>query len=324
MDPKTSPGQLRIGTRGSPLALAQAHDVKAKLLAAHPAIAADDIEIITIKTTGDRILDRHLMNAGGKGLFTKEIEEALLQGHIDCAVHSSKDMPTSLPEGLVLSTFLPREDVRDAFISVNHQCFDDLPEGATLGTASLRRRALALRQRPDLNIITFRGNVQTRLKKLQDGLADATFLATAGLSRLGMQETISERLEPGLFPPAPAQGTVTVEIREDDERMRGLLAPLHCSRSAMETLAERAFLRALDGSCRTPIAAHTRIDGGKIFFKGYLLSLDGQTMFEEVGEAAAEIGSATALGERLGQAIREKAGLRFFKELQEAINQEIE
>ena len=186
---------IKIGTRGSPLALAQANEVKALLLEAHADLSDDQIEIVVIKTTGDKILDRHLMTAGGKGLFTKEIEDALLDGSIDCAVHSSKDMPTSLPDGLTLSTFLPREDVRDVFISPRADSLLTLEKGATLGTASLRRRALALRLRPDLKVVTFRGNVQTRLRKLNDGEADATFLARAGLNRLGMENEATETLD---------------------------------------------------------------------------------------------------------------------------------
>lgn len=179
---------IKIGTRGSPLALAQANDVKARLIAAHDDLNADNVHIVEIKTTGDRILDRHLMNAGGKGLFTKEIEDALLAREIDCAVHSSKDMPTSLPDGLILSTFLEREDPRDVFMSAKYASFADLPEGATLGTASLRRRAMALRVRPDLKVVTFRGNVQTRMRKLADGEADGTFLALAGLTALACRK----------------------------------------------------------------------------------------------------------------------------------------
>jgi hydroxymethylbilane synthase len=315
---------IKIGTRGSPLALAQANDVKARLLVAHDHLSGQDIEIVVIKTSGDRILDRHLMTAGGKGLFTKEIEEALLDGNIDCAVHSSKDMPTTLPEGLILSTFLPREDIRDAFISLNAGRLQDLPENAVLGTASLRRRALALRLRPDLKVVTFRGNVQTRLKKLSAGEADATFLAIAGLNRLGMPEAITEHLPLDTFPPAPAQGAVTIEIREDDTEINTLLAPLHCDKTSLEVMAERAFLKSLDGSCRTPIAGYARLEGDMLNLYACLLSMDGAHIFEETGTCAATAEAATSLGTSLGEKIRVAAGPEFFQTLKEQIAAEFE
>jgi hydroxymethylbilane synthase len=315
---------LKIGTRGSPLALAQAEDVKARLVAAHDDLSAGDIEIVVIKTTGDRILDRHLMNAGGKGLFTKEIEDALIGGAIDCAVHSSKDMPTALPDGLVLSTFLKREDPRDVFMSARANSFADLPVGATLGTASLRRRALALRLRPDLKVVTFRGNVQTRLKKLAAGEADGTFLARAGLNRLGMAEAATQTLPLGDFPPAPAQGAVTVEIRQVDSAMAARLAPLHCMETALAVTAERAFLAALDGSCRTPIAAHAVLEGGALSLRALLLSLDGTTVYEDTGRCDATIDAAAALGHDVGRHVRKEAGEAFFADLARAIEAEIE
>jgi len=314
----TEPKIIKIGTRGSPLALAQAEDVKARLIKAHEDLSADTVEIVVIKTTGDRILDRHLMNAGGKGLFTKEIEDAL------CAVHSAKDMPTVLPDGLILSAFLPRETINDAFISTRYETFDALPEGSVMGTASLRRRALTLRRRPDLKVVTFRGNVQTRLRKLNDGEADATFLAVAGLNRLGMQETVTEELSLEDFPPAPAQGAVTVETRSDDAQMITLLKPLHSDQTALETSAERAFLKALDGSCRTPIAGFARAEGNKLTLKGYLLSLDGTQVFEEVGSSNLNTEDAVALGKTLGESIRNKAGSDFFETLKREIAAEFE
>lgn len=304
---------IRIGTRGSPLALAQAHEVRDRLVAAHEGLTADMVEIHVIKTTGDRILDRPLTTAGGKGLFTKEIEDALLDGSIALAVHSSKDMPTRLPAGLVLSTFLEREDVRDVFISPKAQSFMELPEGAVLGTASLRRRALALRLRPDLNVVTFRGNVQTRLSKLEGGEADATFLARAGLNRLGMEAYATETLSLDDFMPAPAQGAVCVEIREGDDATRALLAPLHHHATAVAVTAERAFLAALDGSCRTPIAAYATLKGGEVQLKAMLVSLDGKIVFAEEGTAPEA--DAAALGHRLGHAVRARAGEAFFEEL---------
>ncbi len=314
---------IKIGTRGSPLALAQAEDVKSKLVAAHDDLTESDVEIIVIKTTGDRILDRHLMNAGGKGLFTKEIEDALLAGSIDCAVHSSKDMPTSLPDGLELTVFLPREDPRDVFMSAQAPNFMALPDGATLGTASLRRRALALRLRPDLKVVTFRGNVQTRMKKLADGEADGTFLARAGLNRLGMAKAATETLSLDDFPPAPAQGAVTVEVRSSDAAMAARLAPLHCAETALAVTAERRFLAALDGSCRTPIAAYASLAGGGLSLRALLLSLDGTQVFERTGNCDATIDAAAALGHDVGIGVREDAGEAFFDTLARDIEAEI-
>ncbi len=314
---------IKIGTRGSPLALAQAEDVKARLVAAHKALTPESVEIVIIKTTGDIILDRPLMTAGGKGLFTKEIEEALIAGDIDCAVHSSKDMPTRQPEGLVLSTFLQREDARDVFISKKYRSFNDMPEGAVLGTSSLRRRAMALRLRPDIKVVDFRGNVQTRLKKLEDGVADATFLAQAGLNRLDMASVATESLAADAFLPAPAQGAVTVEIREADEQMAGLLAPLHCDVTALAVTAERAFLAALDGSCRTPIAAYATITENKVMMQAMLLSLDGQIVFERAGESEKTIEAAVAMGHDLGYQIRTVAGPDFFEKLAQDVLAEI-
>ncbi len=314
---------IKIGTRGSPLALAQAHDVKAKLLAAHADLSDASIEIVVIKTSGDRILDRHLMNAGGKGLFTKEIEDALLMGLIDCAVHSSKDMPTKLPDGLCLTVFLPREDPRDAFISSKFAHFEDLPKGAILGTASLRRRAQALRLRPDLKVITFRGNVQSRLRKLADGEADATFLALAGLNRLAMAKAATEKLPLDDFLPAPAQGAVTVEIREGDAAMQTRLAPLHCLNTAIEVTAERAFLAALDGSCRTPIAAHAAVQGNALMMHAQLFSLDGTEMYERQDSTEPDLKAASLMGASIGADIRTEAGPDFFVRLATQIEAEI-
>ncbi len=315
--------QLKIGTRGSPLALAQAEDVRTRLVAAHDDLSANTIEIVVIKTSGDRILDRHLMYAGGKGLFTKEIEDALLAGSIDCAVHSSKDMPTALPPGLELSAFLEREDPRDAFISPRFSHFLDLPTGAVVGTASLRRRAQALRLRPDLKIVTFRGNVQTRLRKLEDGDADATFLAVAGLNRLSMASAAAEKLSLEDFLPAPAQGAVTIETRIDDERTASRLLPLHHTDTALAVAAERALLAALDGSCRTPIAAHATRQGNLIIMQAMLLSIDGQAVFQAGGSAAASTSEAVKLGAELGQQIKADAGSKFFDDLAAQVEAEI-
>jgi len=314
--------KLKIGTRGSPLALAQAEDVRDRLVAAHDDLSVDSIEISVIKTSGDRILDRHLMNAGGKGLFTKEIEDALSAGSIDCAVHSSKDMPTALPDGLELAVFLEREDPRDVFISPRFSHFLDLPKGAVVGTASLRRRAQALRLRPDLKIVTFRGNVQTRLRKLQEGDADATFLALAGLNRLSMTATATERLTLEDFLPAPAQGAVTIEVRTGDGQIAARLLPLHHEDTALAVAAERALLASLDGSCRTPIAAHATRQGKSIIMQAMLLSLDGQTVFQANGTASASLADAALLGAGLGEKIRVDAGPAFFDDLATQVKRE--
>lgn len=298
--------------------------VRDKLVAAHDDLADSAIEIVVIKTSGDRILDRHLMSAGGKGLFTKEIEEALLAGEIDCAVHSSKDMPTSLPDGLELPVFLPREDPRDAFISSKFSHFLDLPKDAVVGTASLRRRAQALRLRPDLKIVTFRGNVQTRLRKLEEGEADATFLAQAGLNRLGMADAAAEKLTLEDFLPAPAQGAVTVEVRSNDDVMKARLVPLHDPDTELAVVAERAFLAALDGSCRTPIAAHATRRANSVMMQAMLLSLDGSVVFEADGTCAADLQSAHQLGSDLGEQIRDEAGPAFFAGLAAQVEAEIE
>jgi hydroxymethylbilane synthase len=248
---QTSPF-LRIGARGSTLALVQARLVQ-KLLAERHGVALDAIEIRTITTSGDRLTEVPLSEVGGKGLFSKEIEAALEAGEIDLGVHSSKDMATRLPKGLVLAAFLPREDIRDAFVSLKVTSLDDLPRGARLGSSSLRRASQMLRARPDLEIVAFRGNVDTRLRKLADGVADATLLAVAGLNRLGRQSDITAYLDPEHFPPAPAQGAIGLEIRADDARTAGLVAPLNHVATATAVHAERALLAALDGSCRTAI-----------------------------------------------------------------------
>jgi len=243
---------LKIGTRASPLALAQTEIVIAQLKAAHPGLQT---EIVKIVTSGDRIQDRALSEAGGKGLFTKEIEDALLAGTIDCAVHSMKDMPTILPEGLVISCLLKREDPRDAFFSHKAKTIDDLPHGATVGTSSLRRQAIVLARRPDLKVALFRGNVGTRLKKLEEGVVDATLLAVAGLNRLGQGHLIENILEPDVMLPAVAQGAVGIEVRDNDAHTKELLAAIHCRITELRVTAERAFLETMDGSCKTPLAA---------------------------------------------------------------------
>lgn len=266
--------RLRIGTRGSLLALAQAHEVQRRLADAH-GIDAAAIEIVVIRTTGDRIQDRPLSEAGGKGLFTKEIEEALLDRSIDLAVHSMKDVPTVLPDGLTMSAMLPREDVRDAFISAKWPSIEDLPQGAIVGSSSLRRQAQLRRLRPDLDVITYRGNVQTRLSKLEDGVVAATLLAMAGLKRLGLTDRVTAPIPIEVMLPAVAQGAIGVEIRFDDDATAALLAPLNDAATALCVTAERAFLARLEGSCRTPIAGLGRLDAGVFTFSGEILRPDG-------------------------------------------------
>jgi len=288
---------LRLGTRGSPLALAQAHEVRDRLAAAH-GLSPDAIAITVIKTSGDRILDRPLAEIGGKGLFTKEIEEALIGNEIDLAVHSMKDMQTALPGGLQIGAVLEREDVRDAFISLKYPNLDAVPKGATVGTSSLRRQAQVLNARPDLNVVGFRGNVQTRLKRLEDGVAEATFLAVAGLKRLGMADRITFAMPISQMLPAVAQGAIGLEIRAGDERTADLIAPLNHEPTAIAVTIERAFLARLEGSCRTPIAGHAWLKGPHLVFWGQVLSVDGKSEFnvERIGppEQALDIGASAA------------------------------
>jgi hydroxymethylbilane synthase len=270
--------KIRIGTRGSPLALAQAHETRERLMKAH-GLSADDFEITVITTTGDRIRDRPLAEIGGKGLFTKEIEEALFAKTIDLAVHSMKDMPAVLPDGLAFAATLPREDARDALISLTEKSLKDMKQGAVLGSSSVRRSAQALRIRPDLQVVQFRGNVETRLRKLADGVADASFLAVAGLRRLGLTQHIAAVIPMEEMLPAIAQGAIGIEIRAGDEKTARLLEPINHGDSATAMACERAFLAALDGSCRTPIAGHARLADGKLHFRGETLTLDGKKVF---------------------------------------------
>jgi hydroxymethylbilane synthase len=303
---------LRLGTRGSPLALAQARMVREGLAKAH-GFDPERIAIEVIRTSGDRIQDRPLAEAGGKGLFTKELEEALIGGAIDLAVHSSKDMPTVLPPGLVLSTFLRREDPRDAFISRKASSIAALPRGATVGTASLRRQAMLLRLRPDLVVVPLRGNVETRLRRLDEGVADATLLALAGLKRLGLADTATAILDTEEFLPAVGQGAIGIELRADDNRTRDLLAPINHVATATALAAERAFLAVLDGSCRTPIGGHATIAKGKLRFRGMIVKPDGSEAFETVREGKAA--DAEALGADAGAELKGRAGPDFFAEL---------
>lgn len=305
---------LKIGTRGSDLALAQAREVRALLMKAHT-IAEDAISIRVIKTTGDIVLDRPLSEIGGKGLFTKEIEQALIDREIDIAVHSSKDMPTVLPEGLLLDVFLPREDVRDAFICNTVPDLASLPSGAVIGSASLRRQAQLKRYRRDFNVIIFRGNVQTRLRKLNEGQADATLLAAAGLSRLKMQDIVADYLDMEAFLPACAQGAIGIETRAGDEAVRTFVAPLHDPQTAATVEAERAFLEVLDGSCRTPIAGLATIHDGKLHFRGEVLRPDGSESFDVSADGLMR--DARAIGREAGLRLKSRLSANFIESLQQ-------
>lgn len=299
---------LKIGTRGSVLALAQAHETRERLMAAH-GLQADAFEIVVIKTTGDRVLDRPLKEIGGKGLFTREIEEALTAGAIDIAVHSMKDMPTLQPEGLVIDCLLPREDVRDAFVSLHVASIADLPQGAVVGSSSLRRRAQLAHRRPDLKLVEFRGNVQTRLKKLEDGVAVATFLAMAGLNRLDMRHVAQTTIDPTEMLPAVAQGAIGVERRADDQAMTELLAAIHDVPTGHRIVAERAFLARLDGSCQTPIAGLAELADGRIMLRGEILRPDGSDVVS--GSRDGLIADGAKLGDDLARELLSRAGPGF-------------
>jgi len=303
-------GKIRIGSRGSPLALAQANEVKQRLIAAHGLDEAA-VEILTFKTTGDRIQDRSLAEAGGKGLFTKEIEEALLAGQIDLAVHSMKDMPTELPDGLVIAAMLPREDVRDAFMSVRYGSIEELPSGAVVGSSSLRRQAQVRRLRPDLKVIEFRGNVETRLRKLEQGVADATFLACAGLKRLGRADRITRIMSAEEMLPAVAQGAIGVEIRRDDAATTQLVTAINHEPTFICVATERAFLARLEGSCRTPIAGLAELDDGIVTFRGLILTPDGRRFHET--QRQGPVTEALSLGDDAGRELKAIAGPEFFR-----------
>jgi hydroxymethylbilane synthase len=300
---------LRIGSRGSPLALVQARDVQQRLAAA-AGIDAALIEITVIRTTGDVVQDRPLTEAGGKGLFTKEIEEALLAGKIDLAVHSSKDLPTVLPAGLALTGFLPREDPRDAFISRKAKTLQALAPGAVVGTASPRRQALVKRLRPDLSVVTLRGNVETRLRKLDAGAVDATLLAVAGLKRLGLSSAATAILDPDEFLPAVGQGAIGIETRADDAKVRALVALIDDADTATALTAERAFLAVLDGSCRTPIGGYATVSGRSLRLRGIIVKPDGSDAFEVLREGRRD--DAAKLGADAGRELRARASADFF------------
>ncbi len=300
---------LKIGTRGSPLALAQAHETRDRLAAAFD-LPPEAFEIVVIKTTGDRVLDRPLKEIGGKGLFTREIEDAMLAGGIDIAVHSMKDMPTLQPDGLLLDCYLPREDVRDAFVSPHAAGIADLPAGAVVGTSSLRRRAQLAHRRPDLTIVEFRGNVQTRMQKLGDGVAVATFLAMAGLRRLGMADIARAPIDPADMLPAVAQGAIGIERRADDTRAAEMLAAIHHRPTGQRLAAERAFLARLDGSCETPIAGLAELDGGSLTLRGEILRTDGSEALSDMARGPVEDGAE--IGRALAAGLLDRAGPGFF------------
>lgn len=298
---------LRIGARGSKLSLAQTELVRASLRA----LGLDVAEIAPITTTGDRLQDGRLIEAGGKGLFTKELDEALRDGRIDLAVHSLKDLPTRLPDDIALACVPAREDPRDAFVSLKARTLAELPPGAVIGTASLRRQAQTLYARRDLRVVTLRGNVDTRLAKLERGEADATFLALAGLKRLGLQDRAASLVDPHETPPAACQGALAITTRSNDTRTRDALAALEDQAARIEIEAERAFLGALDGSCRTPISALARMDGAMLHFVGETLTPDGAQRWRReaaISISGDAIAAAIALGDTLGRDIRDEAG----------------
>lgn len=309
LDLPTPQNPLNIGTRGSPLALAQAHETRERLAKAFD-LPFEAFTICVIKTTGDKVLDRPLKEIGGKGLFTREIEEDMLAGKVDIAVHSMKDMPTVQPEGLMLGTYLPREDVRDAFISLRSKGLEELAAGTVVGTSSLRRKAQLKLRRPDLEVVEFRGNLQTRLMKLEQGVAEATFLAMAGLNRLGMDEVPKTPIEVETMLPAVAQGAIGIERRVDDTRVAEMLEAIHDGPTGKRLAAERAFLEALDGSCETPIAGLAVLEGGEIHLRGEVLRPDGSEAIDDALRCPVEDGAQA--GREMAQKLLSEAGEGFF------------
>ncbi|KAL7438594.1 hypothetical protein ACHAXH_009285 [Discostella pseudostelligera] len=315
---------LRIGTRGSPLALAQAYETRRRLIANFPELEAEGaIEICVMKTQGDMILDKSLMELGGKGLFTKELDTALLGNEVDICVHSMKDVPTYLPAGTVLPCNLPREETNDAFITANGEIkrIADLPDGSVIGTASLRRQAQLLSQNPTLKCVNFRGNVQTRLRKLDDGVVDATLLAIAGLKRMDMQDCATAVLDWDEMLPAVAQGAIGIQCRDDDTRSLKYIDALNCMDTHVCVNCERAFLGALDGNCKTPIAGQARIIDGKIVFKGLIAMPDGSVKYET--EATGAIEDAVEIGRKAGEELKARAGEKFFQMMVEMSPQQV-
>ena len=309
--PSAGTRPIVIGSRGSPLALAQADEVAQRLGEAFPALReAGGIAIEKISTKGDRHLGQPLASLGGKELFTKEIEDALLDGRIRLAQHCLKDLPTEQPPGLVVGAILPRESPWDAFFARDGHTLAELPDGARLGTSSLRRAAFLKAHRRDLRIVTLRGNVGTRLAKIESGEADATILAVAGLNRLGEGARIKEVLSAEILLPAPGQGSIALECREDDAEMRDMLAALSCPRAEAASEAERALLAALDGSCRTPIAALAEIDGTTLTLRAAIARPDGTEIIEDQGTCP--VADAAAFGAEMGGTLRAQAGPGFF------------
>lgn len=301
-----------LGTRGSPLALAQAYETQRRLIEAFPELAEGGaIEIKIIQTTGDMVLDQALADIGGKGLFTKEIDVAQLNGDIDIAVHSMKDVPTWLPDGIQLPCMLPREDTRDVFISNKASSIEELPDGSVIGSASLRRQSQILAKNPTLKVVNFRGNVQTRLRKLKEGVVDATLLALAGLARMDMKDAITSILEQDQMLPAVAQGAIGITCRTGDEKMMRFLEPLNHHETITCVSSERAFLAKLDGSCRTPIAGQAKIVDGVLKFRGLVAKPDGSVVYETEREGKPE--DAVALGTDAGVELKEKIGDDFFQ-----------
>tara|TARA_B110000914_G_scaffold38734_2_gene32067 strand:+ start:215 stop:1150 length:936 start_codon:yes stop_codon:yes gene_type:complete len=300
---------IRIGTRGSPLALKQATEVRDQLIEAH-SLKIENFEIVIIKTTGDRIVDRPLSSLGGKGLFTKEIEEALAEKKIDIAVHSMKDMPTKQPDNLVIDCFLKREDPRDAFISNKLEKLSQLDQTTVVGTSSLRRKAQILNLMPSVKVVEFRGNVQTRLKKLDDGVADCTFLAMAGLKRLGLNKLINKPIAIGTMLPAVAQGIIGVERRAEDKSIESLLKKINHKPTMQMANAERTMLKILDGSCETPIAGLAIIDKNKMTLKAEVLRVDGTEKIYY--EATDNISNAINLGQEVGEHLKSKIGKDYY------------
>ena len=299
----------RIGSRGSPLAMAQARAVRERMASAH-GVAPDAIEIRVIRTSGDAVQDRPLAEIGGKGLFTKEIEEALLRNEVDLAVHSAKDMATQLPAGLAIAACLPREDPRDVFVSRVAETLAELAAGARVGTGSLRRAALVRRLRPDLATVPLRGNVETRLRKLGEGVADATILALAGLRRLGLDNAATAILDVEMFPPAVGQGVIAIEARADDDQSRALVEAINDADAAIALACERAFLAVLDGSCKTPIAGYARLAGGRVQFSGLIVKPDGSAA--HTVSRTGPVRDAAMLGADAGRELKAKAGAAFF------------
>lgn len=302
--------RYRIGTRGSRLALIQANEVARRIALTLHAHVEDVTEIVVISTAGDRVQDRSLSEIGGKGLFTQEIEEQLADARIDVAVHSMKDMPTLQPQGLVLDCYLRRADVRDAFVSPHYGSIAELPQGATVGSSSLRRRAQLALRRPDLKLVEFRGNVQTRMRKLEERVADATFLAMAGLTRLGMVEVARSAIAPDEMLPAVAQGAIGIERRSADARVAGLLAAIHDGETGLRLAAERSFLATLDGSCETPIAGLAIVEGDHLWLRGEILRPDGSASV--AGERRGLVGDGAEIGRALADELLSRAGPGFF------------